>query len=116
MNVERAETTTIPAPSPEPAAPTNRTGRLALAGFGLGVLSFALWGSVGLPAPLVGVLAIIVSWLAVRRSRRQSASSAVVAPAPPLARWGLRLGLIKLALFVVFLLVVGVTAISQLGV
>jgi hypothetical protein len=115
MSEEGVHPTDIAAELPQSAAIPPRTSRLALVGFGLGILSFALWASVGLPAPLVGVLAVLLSWLALRRCQRQSDRGAKVSSSPRLARWGLRLGLIKLAVFAVFLLLAGATAWSQLA-
>lgn len=86
-----------------------RTSGLALGGFALGVLSFVLWAWVRLPAPLVGLLAVILSWLALCQGNRTSSAS-LPAPRRPgrtLARWGLRLGVVMLVVFVGFLLVTG---------
>src|SRR4051812_29200598 len=76
-----------PHPDPPPASTPSRGGWLAVAGFVLGVGSFALWAASGLPAPLVAALALGVGCVAARRSRGGSKGGG-----SRLARWALRLG------------------------
>jgi hypothetical protein len=98
------------------SAPTrDGSGRwpvLAVIGFLLGVLGYVLWGLVGLPAPLVGLLAVVICWLALRRQVRVLRQSC---RGSWLARWGLRLGMLKLALFVGYLLFASYNSMSQVA-
>jgi hypothetical protein len=48
----------------------------------------------------VGLLAVVICWLALRR---QAARAELATRGSRLARWGLRLGMLKLLLFIVFL-------------
>jgi hypothetical protein len=102
-------------PGAAPAAPAPAHGAwLAVAGFVLGVGSFVLWAAFGLPAPLVAVLALALGYVAVRRS-----GGGAQGRGSRLARWALRLGtahLIGWAAFVALLAVLGVFAVSSLGV
>jgi hypothetical protein len=81
-------------PSSETARP--RWPVLPVVGFLLGVLSYVVWALLGMLAPLLALAGVVVCWLALRR--RDTAAA-------PLARWGLRLGLLHLALFAALLLV-----------
>lgn len=78
---------------------------------GTGVLALAVWPLVGLPAPLVGVIAFSLGVVALRRDPHAAGSGYRW-----LARLGVGIGVVKLTLWVGFLLVVGVTAFSQMGV
>src|SRR5947208_2072195 len=88
-----------------------RPGLLPAISCVMGLLAFALWPLVGLPVPLVGVAAVTLGVLALRRSPRASGRWY-----GRMARLGVGLGVVKLAAWVGFLLIVGVTAVSQLGV
>src|SRR4051794_37483259 len=114
MSEEGTAVTQQPQPGSAPAVPPSRGGWLAVAGFVLGVGSFALWAAFGLPAPLVAALALGLGYAAVRRSRGGSQGGT-----SRLARWALRLGtahLIGWAVFVALLAALGTFAVTSLGV
>src|SRR4051795_8863720 len=99
-------------PDTPPAATPSRGGWLAVAGFGLGVGSFALWAAFGLPAPLVAALALGLGYAAVRRSGAGGPGGR----GARLARWALRLGtahLIGWAAFVAILAALGTFAVTS---
>jgi hypothetical protein len=114
MPEEVTAVTQQPQPGTAPAVPPSRGGWLAVAGFVLGVGSFALWAAFGLPAPLVAALALALGYVAVRRSRGGPRGGG-----SRLARWALRLGaahLLGWAAFVAVLAALGTFAITSLGV
>jgi hypothetical protein len=80
-----------------PATTTTRPARLpvlGVIGFQCAILSYAIWPGVGAPAPLLGLLAVVLCWLAIRRQRPHRGAW--------LSRWGLGLGLLKLTLFAAY--------------
>jgi hypothetical protein len=90
---------------PATAAARPRWPVLPLTGFVLAGLSYVVWALLGLLAPLLGLLAVVLCWVA--RRHRALAAQEQSAAYSILACWGLRLGVLHLVLFAGLALVRG---------